>query len=240
VFVSLLVFTALFTLIPRYIQIPFVTTKAQTSTSVTLAQVMLGSCALIWLILRFAPRISSWGKEPFNLQLYLILMSVLFLAPSTYAAIRIESASPVSPYAQLDGHVTILSRRSAVLTLSISAAKVTVPDRVVVTISGLPRRVSAKKICKGKKTPRGGVACYVDPCFYHANRCRNLVGWDLPPDAGGGVHETLTLPFSPDMYQRLHIEDVLCEHATARSLCARQSAGTHLDVGVPRRRPRAR
>ncbi len=177
---------------------------------------------------------TSWGDRHFDAQKYFVLASVLFLAIAAYGALRLESASQSSPFSQLDGSVTVASNRSALLSLSVASAKVPAPDRVDVTVTGLPRTVKIPVLCKGIKTPLYSFSCAADPCSYKPLACDSLVGWTVPPNAAGAVQETLSLPFSPSAYQRLHIEDQMCQRASAATHCANSPpGGTHLDVEVP-------
>jgi len=176
----------------------------------------------------------SWRKNHFNLQLYLVLASVLFLTIAAYAALRLESASQGAPFAQLDGSVTVANKSSALLSLSVASATVQSHKDVDINVTTLPRTVNVESIFKGTKTPLNSFSCAADPCSYKPLICHSLVGWTVPPDATGAVKETLTLPFSPSAYQRLHIEDQLCERASATLQCADKPPGsTHLDVEVP-------
>jgi hypothetical protein len=251
---SLLFLFSIVTLLPAAIHIPFVTSPWQVITSILIGVLTIAMSFVIvfgkgawpkalfrkvrlseesriwksWIIWK------SWSKNYFNLQLYLVLASVLFLTIAAYAALRLESASQAAPFAQLEGSVTVAKSGSALLSLSVASAKVPAPDRVDITVTALPRTVNIYEICKATKTPLNSLSCTADPCSYKPSVCQSLVGWTVPPDATGAVREILTLPFSPSAYQRLHIEDQLCERASATLLCANKPpGGTHLDVQVP-------
>jgi hypothetical protein len=246
---SLLLVAALMVFVPRFIQIPFVTTPAEARRSAFIGSVLIAVIAIIWLAVVAIPVSRKWSLRSVNIQLYLVLMSVLLLSISAYSALRLESASQGSPFAQLDGGVRVIGKNYAVLSLSISSAKVTSRDGIIVTVTALPRRVNTKSLCKKvkaiqRKSQRKSLIaiqreapCPADPCFYEPRKCRSLADWDLPPNAAGGVQEVLTFPFSPHGFQRLHIEDLLCVDATARGRCGAEIAGTHLDVRIPRGHP---
>jgi hypothetical protein len=245
---SLLFLFAIVTLLPAIIHIPYVTSPWQVRSSIIVGVAMIVVSAIItlreggwletllWKVrLRTASTIwGSWSKKPFELQLYLVLASVLFLTIAAYAALRLESASQSAPFAQLDGRVTVVKNGPALLSLSVASAKVPAPDRVDITVTALPRAVSIHKICNGINTPLDSFSCPADPCSYRPSACQSLVGWTVPPNATGAVQEILALPFSASTYQRLHIEDQLCERASATLLCANKApGGTHLDIQVP-------
>ena len=244
---SLLFLFAMVTLLPAVIKIPFVTSPWQVIGSIVFGVLMIALSLVIvsrkGILLEALLRKvglsgaseiwSTWSKKYFNLQLYLVLASVLFLTIAAYAALRLESASQAAPFAQLDGSVTVRNG-SALLSLSVASAKVPAPDRVDITVTALPRTVNIDKICKATRAPLNSFSCTADPCSYKPSACQSLVGWTVPPNATGAVQEILTLPFSPSAYQRLHIEDQLCERASATLLCANKPpGGTHLDVQVP-------
>lgn len=244
---GLLFLFAFVTLLPAIIHIPFVTSPKQVVISIIFGAVVITFA--IAIALYGGPRHGSldgrspngrlelwklWSNKNCNPQLYLILASILFLTIAAYAALRLESASQASPFAQLDGSVTVANSDSAVLSLSVASAKVPGPDRVDITVTGLPRTTKIETLCQGAKTPPGAFSCAADPCSYKPSACDSLVGWTIPPNATGAVQETLAVPFSPTVYQRLHIEDQLCQRANATMLCAKvPPGGTHLDVEVP-------
>lgn len=245
---SLLFLFAIVSFLPAIIHIPFVTSPWQVRASVITGALLIALSVIIVyrkgrLLNTLLRRVrlheasgiwQSWSKEYFDLQLYLVLASVLFLTIAGYAALRLESASQSAPFAQLDGRVTVAQNGSALLSLSVSSAKVPAPDRVDVTVTGLPRTTDIHRICKGTATPLNSFSCPADPCFYKPLACPSLVGWTVPPDATGAVQEILTLPFSSSAYQRLHIEDQLCERASATLQCASTPpGGTYLDIQVP-------
>ena len=238
VFTLLLLF-ALVAILPAAIRIPFVTSPVQTITSV-IASGLLISASIVAAPFPGKQRgklrswTTGWGKEPFDSQLYFILVSILCLTIASYGALRLESASQASPFAQLDGSVTTVNKNYAVLSLSVASAKVPAPDRVDITVTGLPRSVNIETLCNGMKIPLQSFSCVADPCSYKPSACSSLVGWTVPPNETGAVQETLVFPFSPSYYQRLHIEDQLCERASATLQCANlPPGGTHLDVAIP-------
>ena len=237
---SLLVLFAIVLLLPAFIRIPFTTTDGQVRASVITSAVTI--IAAGWLAFRKGSygkareKWRDWSKDHFNLQLYLILVSVLFLTIAVYAALRVESASQATPTAQLDGSVTVAKNGSAVLSLSVASTKVPVPDRIDITVTAVPRTVTITELCKRTmevQSPLSNSSCVADPCFLRSFICRNLVGWAIPPDATGAIQETLTLPFSSSAYQRLHIADSLCERLSEASQCTDTTAGTHLDIQIP-------
>jgi hypothetical protein len=235
---TLIFLFALVTFLPAVIHIPFVTSPSQVIASIIVGVLVL-AVALTIAFYNGARHETfkswtSWLEKPFNPQLYFILVSVMFLTIAAYAALRLESASQASPFAQLDGTVTVVSNNSAILSLSVASAKVPAPDRVDITVTGLPRTANIEGLCKGIVTPLDSFSCAADPCSYKPLACDSLVGWTVPPNATGAVQETLALPFSPAAYQRLHVEDQLCERASVTRLCAsKPPGGTHLDVEVP-------
>jgi hypothetical protein len=238
---SLLFLFAIVLSLPAFIRIPFTTTDSQ-----WIASIIVSAMAIIAAV-GMAFRKGSYGKardkwrswsiKPFNLQLYLILASVLFLTTAVYAALRMESASQATPTAQLDGSVTVAKNGSAVLSLSVASTKVPVPDRIDITVTALPRTVTIAEICKGTRraqNPLSNSSCAADPCSYRRFICQSLAGWGVPPDATGAIREILTLPFSSSAYQRLHIEDSLCERGAEASQCTdTTTGGTHLDIQIP-------
>ena len=234
---SLVFLFALVMFLPAIIHIPFVTSPSQVITSIVFGVLVI----IAALVIAFYKGGNNeawtlWRGNNFDLQLYLVLASVLFLTIATYAALRLESASQASPFAQLDGSVKVVNKNSAMLSLSVTSAKVPAPDRVDITVTALPRTINIESICKGITTPRGSYSCAADPCSYKAFACDSLVGWTVPPNATGAAQETLALPLSPSAYQRLHIEDQLCQRANATVQCANEPpGGTHLDVEVPAR-----
>jgi hypothetical protein len=235
--VATLVFLfALVTFLPAVIRIPFVSSPSQTLASI-ICGTLITAASLGVAFYKGGGALRSWTLRRdghFSIQLYFVLASVLFLTIAAYGALRLESASQASPFAQLDGSVTVVNNGSAVLQLSVASAKVPAPDRVDITVTGLPRTINIPTMCKGTKTPLNSFSCAADPCSYKPLACDSLVGWTVPPDATGAVQETLSLPFSPSAYQRLHIEDQLCERASTTRLCANTPpGGTHLDVEVP-------
>ena len=235
---TLLFLFAIVTILPAVIHIPFVTSPTQVITSivVSLLVVSLSVIAASYPGKKPGkfPSWITWSRKEFDPQLYFILASVLFLTIAAYGALRLESASQASPFAQLDGSITAVNSSSAMLSLSVASAKVPAPDRVDITVTGLPRAVNVEKLCNGTKTPLDSFSCTADPCSYVPSACNSLVGWTVPPNATGAVQETLVFPFSPSCYQRLHIEDQLCERASATKLCASvPPGGTHMDIAIP-------
>lgn len=236
---TLLFLFALVTLLPAVIHIPFVTSSAQIKCSIVISALLAISGSVVAVPYKGKPRkklpsFISWGNGPCDPQLYFVLLSILFLTIAAYGALRLESASQASPFAQLDGTVTTVNSNSAVLSLTVASAKVPAPDRVDITVTGLPRTVNIKTLCNGTKTPLNSFSCTADPCSYKSSACNSLVGWTIPPNETGAVQETLVVPFSPSDYQRLHVEDQLCQRANATQQCASvPPGGTHLDVAIP-------
>jgi hypothetical protein len=238
---SLLLLFAIVLSLPAFINIPFTTTDGQVKASIIATAVTIIVAAVIAFrkdsYRNARCKWKKWSTQHFDLQLYLILASVLFLTIAVYAALRMESASQAAPTAQLDGSVTVAKNGSAVLSLTVASTKVPVPDRIDITVTALPRTVTIARLCKGTKgtqTPLSNSSCAADPCSYRRSICQSLAGWGVPPDATGAIREILTLPFSSSAYQRLHIEDSLCERGSEASQCTDTTVGgTHLDIQVP-------
>ncbi len=226
---SLLFLSALVAFLPAVIRIPYVDAGVQVISSCIVGGILI-ALSVACCFMSF----ENWGRKPFDPQIYLILASVLLMAIAGYAAIRLESASQASPFAQLEGKVTVTSENSAVLYLTVASAKVPAPDLVSITVTGLPRQRSIKSVCKGVKVEPNNFPCSADPCYYKGQYCVSLVGWSIPPNATGGVQENLVLPFSARSYRRLHIEDQLCVRKKTGQPCEKKyPSGTHLDVSVP-------
>ncbi len=237
-----------------FIPVPFVTTGVQTAFGWIAGGVIVVAAALaLWLGRmqpatadervpeRRGPRLRNWLRGDFDRQRYFVLTSILLLAMAAYAAIRIESVSQSTPFAQLTARVTVTSSGSAVLVLSAASAKVPIPDRVTIIVRGLSRNVNIGRFCAGKPMKPEFLPCSVDPCDYGIF-CKTLVGWMLPPDGQGDVRETLVLPFSAVLYQRLQVSDKICERARVDGNCVRAApVGTTLDIQVvtPARNPLA-
>jgi hypothetical protein len=127
-------------LLPAFIRIPFTTTDGQVRTSIIFSDVAIIVAAVMMFhkdsLRKAREKWSYWSVKQFNLQLYLILASVLFLTIAVYAALRMESASQAALTAQLDGSVTVAKNGSAVLSLSVASTKVP-----VLTASTLPSQL---------------------------------------------------------------------------------------------------
>lgn len=80
----------------------------------------------------------------------------------------------------------------------------------------------------------GNYTCLQDPCTYNSISCASLGVWQLPPDASGDVSQVIQVPLTLSAYQRVHIEDQVCERAKARGACATSFiVGSHLDLELP-------
>jgi len=225
---SLIFLFALVTLLPAIIRIPYVSAPPQIVTSCIAGGILI----ILGVVCTFT--LGDWGKQPFDPKLYLVMASVLLMAIAGYAAIRLESASQASPFAQLDGKVTIISKNSAMLSLTVASTKVPETDLVSINVTGLPSWRAIKNVCNGVQSKPNAYPCSADPCYYEGKDCVSLVGWSIPPNATGGVQESLVLTFSPRKYQRLHIEDQLCIRKNPQQPCEKKyPSGTHLDMTVP-------
>jgi hypothetical protein len=240
-----------------FIPVPFVTTGAQMAFGWTVGGVIFVMAALALWFGRMQPdtagdtsdgtadqrppqppvpriaRLRNWLRSDFDRQRYFVVTSILLLAMAAYAAIRIESVSQATPFAQLTARVSATSSGTDVIVLSATAAKVPIPDRVNIIVRGLARNKDIGLLCAGRSMNPGGLPCSVDPCDYKKIFCKTLVGWTLPPDGQGGVVETLVLPFSAVLYQRLQVVDQICERARVDGNCVRAApVGTTLNIQV--------
>jgi hypothetical protein len=251
--VTLLLIASVGPILTVVIQIPLVTTPLQARFGATAGSVMI-AIAVVLLVIGWRPltdaerdqaaaarglgrwyrRARVWTRGDFDRQRYFVLASILLLAVAAYSALRIESASQSTPFAQLTAKLTVSGPGPGMDVLSVSAAsqKVPVADRVQITVRGLPRGASISAICQGQPSPGPDMfPCSVDPCRFMY--CKTLVGWMLPPDGTGSVSETLVLPFSAQLYQRLEVIDLLCEPTRVQGLCVQQSSvGTNLEIQV--------
>lgn len=239
-------------LLTDFIPVPFVTTGIQIAFGWTVGGVILAMAALALWLGRMRPvtanesgpegrrsRLRSWLRGDFDRQRYFVLTSILLLAMAAYAAIRIESVSQGTPFAQLTARVTVTGTGSAVVVISAASAKVPIPDRVQIIVRGLARNANIRQLCAGKSMNPEFLPCPVDPCDYRIF-CKTLVGWTLPPDGQGDVRETLVLPFSAVLYQRLQVSGQICERAMVDGNCVKAApVGTTLNVQVvaPRNNP---
>jgi hypothetical protein len=252
--VTLLLIASLGGFVTVIIQLPLVTTPLQVELGIGVG-VVLAAAALALLGIGWRPvtkaewetaaraagqghrwvRLRVWVREDFDRQQYFVLTSILLLAIAAYSALRIESTSQSTPFAQVTATLTVAggSPGTDVLALSVSSQKVPVADRVEITVRGLPRTVNITTLCPPKmKIGPDAFPCPVDPCSH--TYCKTLIGWMLPPDQMGSVSEKLVVPFSAALYQRLEVLDQLCEPTRAKGFCTAVAlVGSNLELQVP-------
>jgi len=249
---TLLLLAGIGALLTVFIRIPLVTTPLQEVLSVAIGGVLLVVAVALLIAGRHpvtpaekeeaAPadgrrNFRAWLRDDVDRQQYFVLTSILLLAIAAYSAIRVESASQDTPFAQVTATLGVSSSGAGLDTLTVSTAsqKVPIPDRVDILVRGLPRGVNVAASCQGTMPPNpDAFPCQVAPCDYL--HCKTLVGWVLPPDAQGSVRQTLVLPFSAALYQRLQVLGKLCQRTRANGFClpvkAAPAVGTDLELQV--------
>ena len=207
-----------------------------TFTSVVIMWVAAGVLALAAVaVLLVPPRGDDlWRRRVMDRQLYFVLVSVLLLAVGGYTALRIESADQDAPFAQVSARVTETGRGTAMLTVTVDSAKIPAPDRVDIFLDGVPRDEQVAVLCSGVPVKPGNFSCLQDPCTFAAITCTSLGVWQLPPDSSGDVRQVIQVPLTLAAYQRIHINDQVCQRTSAQGSCAAAFlVGSHLDLQLP-------
>ena len=214
------------------IHIYLVTTPASLIVMIATAGVLVAAAVAVGLIWHNGGRPWLWGVM--DRQTYFIVTSVLLLAVGGFTALRIESASQDAPFAQFSAKITEDGPDTAMLTVTLDSAKIPAPDRVNIFIDGVPRSEPVAVLCSGVPVAPGHFSCLQDPCAFPAVSCTSLGVWQLPPDASGDVSQVIQVPLTLSAYQRIRIEDRVCERAKAQGACATGFiVGSFLDLELP-------
>jgi hypothetical protein len=193
----------------------------------------------------FAPFRDARRKSAVLAQGLLVFVAIALSATASYAALRLETRSQLaSTAAQLSAIVTETSG-TASLQVSIDASKLASADRVNVSVTGLERDKSIAEFCRNIKS-MGTLTCLLAPCYvtrftqYTYGRarpsgCDSLSSGVYQPNADGSVQQTLTIPFSDSLYQRLELIGQVCIAGSPGTPCSYQGSNiTRVDIEIPK------
>jgi hypothetical protein len=168
----------------------------------------------------------------------LVFTAIALTSTATYAALRLETRSQLaSTAAQLTATITETSA-TASLHLAIDASKMASADRVYVSVTGLHSGTTIRDLCAG--VPRvGTLTCDQAPCYVSTQlhrkfaACQWLESGIYQPDADGSVQQTIDLPFSDVLFQRLELVSEVCAVVHSGNSCRYQNDVTRVDIQVP-------
>jgi hypothetical protein len=186
--------------------------------------------------------VSVFVKRNFT-QCVLLIVSILLTSTAAYGALRLESRSQTDAVAEMGDDLQV-SGRYDILSLSISASKLSAADWLGVSVFGVPRgrqwniNVLCSLPASVKEENDSGLGCQGDPCFYFAqeqNRtCSQISGNVIAPNSAGGVQRTLKVLISAKAFKHVQVLARACmPESVPAGKCGPTGSATRLDVSIP-------
>jgi predicted membrane protein len=158
----------------------------------------------------------DWLLAPcIPLTVVFLLASVMFIAISTYGAIRLETDSQLSSSVQVAASVET-TNSGTMISAHVTASKIEDGSWVGIDVVGLPSTVQMAAECENLQTrvKPNSATCLQDPCAigpgYLGSQCKIVMGGTVVPDANGDVDETLNAPISSDEFQDIDVRAYIC------------------------------
>ncbi len=165
-----------------------------------------------------------------------ILASVIFIAISTYGAMRLEATSQRSFDAQVVASVS-MNTSGAIVSVHVTASKIKNNGYIGITVRGLPYAIILTAECKKVgSTPEHSATCLEDPCYWLpkvGDNCQIVMAGAIAPDNNGDVDETLNAPLSVREFQDIDVRAVICSETT-RGCFSTSDSGSLVDIFLPK------
>lgn len=159
-----------------------------------------------------SPHWKRWARHV-PTSFLLLVFALVFVAMSTYSALRLESVSQQTPVTEIAASITNESQTSPMANLSITVSTERILDGryVYVRVFGLPTSVRYQAQC-ANTTPHadGQGTCDETPCSY-LNVCELIATWKTGTDFNGSLDRTENFEVSSARYERIHIEAEVCQ-----------------------------
>jgi hypothetical protein len=173
----------------------------------------------------------------------LLIVAIILTSVAAYGALRAETNSQKDAVAEIGDDLQVTNSYD-ILTLSISASKLSAQDWLGVSVFGVPRRhgwnIAALCALKTSVSQAGntGLGCRGDPCYFFlyvkSKSCIQISSNVIAPDASGDVQRTLKVLISPRHFKYAHILAGVCmPSAKPAGQCAPTGSSTRLDVAIP-------
>jgi hypothetical protein len=174
----------------------------------------------------FAAWLNHRGK-PIQVFAFLIILSLSLVSLAVLMSLRLEARSQGAAGAQIRATITspalVAGTTDSVVkvTIDVNASKLPQQDFVEITGYAFPREDSPTTVCRSMKTHDAREACGQDPCAYKSvvRKCVDVLVWTDPPGANGNLDPQTSLTLSPALFQRLHVDDKVCERRLSRDPC---------------------
>lgn len=174
----------------------------------------------------------------------LLVVSILFTSIAAYGALRAETSSQTDAVAEIGDNLQVAGRYD-VLTLSISASKLSANDWLGVGVFAVPRlhKWNITTLCalraSVKKARKSGLRCQGDPCFYfmeeHHKSCTQISGNVIAPNADGGVQRTLKILIPATHFRHVQVLANACmPKSEPAGRCGPTGSATRLDIAIPK------
>jgi hypothetical protein len=171
--------------------------------------VPIGVVAVAALVLRFRlGKQNPLRKKVLSVKVVLIVASVMLMATSVDAGLRLETHSQLQTTVQVSASVT-QSDSGATLTVHLTAAKVTNDSSVRFEVGGINSGDSKKTILQ------------------------NIASGDLDPDVNGDIDNTLGIPLLPGSYDTISIMTATCRVPNEASSPRASAASTPSVTAAP-------
>ena len=183
----------------------------------------------------------DWPLTPcIPLTVVFLLASVMFIAISTYGAIRLETDSQLSSSVQVAASVET-TNSGTMISAHVSASKIEDGSWVGIDVVGLPSAVQMAAECEALQSlvKSNSATCLQDPCAigrgYLGSQCKIVMGGTVVPDANGDVDETLNAPISSNEFQDIDVRAYICSPKVGcRSVSNTGGTNTsRLDIIIP-------
>jgi hypothetical protein len=176
-------------------------------------------------------------------QCSLLIVSILFTSIAAYGALKTETSSQLDAVAEIGDNIQITGHYD-ILTLSISASKLSANDWLGVGVSAVPRgkKWNIAALCalpaSVKYASTSGLGCQGDPCYYFhmikGNTCTQISGNVIAPNASGGVQRTLKILILPTEFKHVQVLGHTCTpDPKSTGECDPAGSATRLDISIP-------
>ena len=176
-------------------------------------------------------------------QCLLLLAAILFTLTAAYGALRLEAKSQTDAVAEMGDNLEIAGHYD-ILSLSISASKLSADDWLGVSVFGVPRgrKWNIDTLCKLPASVKvendSGLGCQGDPCFYFAQEenksCSQISGNVIAPNSSGGVQRTLKVLVSAIAFKHVQVLARACmPESLPAGKCGPTGSATRLDISIP-------
>jgi|ERR1700722_394375 len=173
----------------------------------------------------------------------LLIASILFTSFAAYGALKAETSSQLDAVAEIGDNLQATNHYD-ILTLSISASKLSANDWLGVGVMGVPRgkEWNIAALCalpaSVKHANASGLVCQGDPCYYfrliQGRTCTQISGNVIAPNASGGVQQTLKVLILPAGFKHVQVLGHTCTpDPESTGECDPAGSATRLDISIP-------